>query len=501
MANLPINQLPAVSTVNPSSLFVLEQNGSASKVTADTFRRQWIGEANQFRPKGKYSTLTALRAAVPNPELGDMYYVGSSAPYSVYAALNIGQANPWVNVGAIGTDVQTTADQIQFPGGVNSGSGDIKSFLVGNVTRNIKDADALDLTAPGDNLPSGADLDDYSTPGIWRSTGAAITQTLVNCPISSGTIKLIVSAASSSNTYNQLLFASNGFSYIRNIGTVPSPWLRLDNAEISNDNLLMNPWFTVNQRGKTSYNSNGYTVDRWITISYTQTVSVTANGITIIGSPWFEQYFEKSVPLVGKTVTASILLADGTIYSGSGVVQNNAITSFVTFTVSGISVGLEVNTTGSSFNVFRIVNYEGNTSVTLNIRACKLEYGSTSTLAYDVMPDYATELTKCKRFFQRIGGVGTSWQGYGGVNSTPNKRLFMTIPCAKMRTTPVVSTSGTIRCFSDIGTAYETESIAMSFADDNSVTLLVTMAAALDGGKMYLLRTDSTAYIDLSAEL
>ena len=32
---------------------------------------------------------------------------------------------------------------------------------------------------------------------------------------------------------------------------------------ISNSNYLDNPWFTINQRGKSTYTGNGYTIDRW----------------------------------------------------------------------------------------------------------------------------------------------------------------------------------------------------------------------------------------------
>ena len=46
---------------------------------------------------GNYATVSALEAAVPNPERGDAYGVGSAAPYDVY----IWNGSEWVNWGVI----------------------------------------------------------------------------------------------------------------------------------------------------------------------------------------------------------------------------------------------------------------------------------------------------------------------------------------------------------------------------------------------------------------
>jgi hypothetical protein len=53
-----------------------------------------------LRILGHYSSLSALQAAVPNPEVGDAYSVGSTTPYNIY--IYDGVAGTWANYGAIG---------------------------------------------------------------------------------------------------------------------------------------------------------------------------------------------------------------------------------------------------------------------------------------------------------------------------------------------------------------------------------------------------------------
>lgn len=154
----------------------------------------------------------------------------------------------------------------------------------------------------------------------------------------------------------------------------------------SNPNLLDNPWFTINQRGATTWTQYGYGVDRWMTTgSATQTA---LDGIQVDESIF--QKVENLNALVGKTLTMSVMLADGTIYSGTSVLQNLE---------SGVSFfnAESVSTMGffsSYWQAFQIATNQ-------KIRAVKLEYGSVSTLANDLPPDPVAELLKCKRYFRR----------------------------------------------------------------------------------------------------
>lgn len=51
------------------------------------------------KPLGYYATLTALKAGVPSPNPGDMYAVGTAAPYNYYVWDGVGQQ--WVNNGPL----------------------------------------------------------------------------------------------------------------------------------------------------------------------------------------------------------------------------------------------------------------------------------------------------------------------------------------------------------------------------------------------------------------
>ena len=93
---------------------------------------------------------------------------------------------------------------------------------------------------------------------------------------------------------------------------------KADKTQISNRNLLDNPWFTVNQRNFVDTPLSNYTVDRWKTrnttlVSYSNgIISLTHNRSD--GATWFGQNLELDVArrLIGKTVTVSILTGNGT---------------------------------------------------------------------------------------------------------------------------------------------------------------------------------------------
>ena len=99
---------------------------------------------------------------------------------------------------------------------------------------------------------------------------------------------------------------------------------KADVSDISNPNLLINPYFSVNQRGKTEYSGEGkYGVDCW-KIFKEGKMSVVSGGIIAnkmpnasTGGIW--QPNELLFDLIGKTVTLSVMI-DGTVYSKSMVV-------------------------------------------------------------------------------------------------------------------------------------------------------------------------------------
>lgn len=192
---------------------------------------------------------------------------------------------------------------------------------------------------------------------------------------------------------------------------------------LRSQNLLINPDFSINQRGQTRYsNANKYTVDRWKTSAIasvaTQTDGKWTFGIsdaTTTGSrTCICQDIEDFEKLKGKTVTASIKVNDitedvsGTIvlYINDG--KNNVevpITGAGTFTITKVvnanATRLRVGIAGTN----SAINY------TITPEWIKLEVGSVATEF--VSPLIAEELPKCQRYFKIVYGFKRAFDGYG----------------------------------------------------------------------------------------
>lgn len=137
-------------------------------------------------------------------------------------------------------------------------------------------------------------------------------------------------------------------------GVEPGTNYNVWNVNYSNRNLLDNPFFTVNQRGVTSFSVGAYGVDRWKLIS--GSAAVTENGIQLNGT--LRQIIKNAV---NKSVTANVKM-----YSGTATVTYDDTTKYCDIVSSG---GV--------------------------VRAAKLEVGAVNTLANDTVPDYGAESVKC----------------------------------------------------------------------------------------------------------
>lgn len=197
-------------------------------------------------------------------------------------------------------------------------------------------------------------------------------------------------------------------------------------------NLLDNPWFTVNQRSASGrVLSNEYVADRWTVFGG----SVTAGTYpTIAPSSNIGQKIAFSIE-AGKTYTFSVLLADGTIVSGTKTVTDpNTTISFI----SNSLVELDYFGGQSPKNI-RIYNTSG---AALGVKAAKIELGSVSTLANDIPPVYIEELTKCQYYFRVI-----EISGYFAFGIAAGSAHIQTPLQYAMRARPSVSFTGSIALF------------------------------------------------------
>ncbi len=188
-------------------------------------------------------------------------------------------------------------------------------------------------------------------------------------------------------------------------------------TKFSNPNLLINPNFKINIRGKNTYKS-GYSVDRW------KVYNATLNASTLVLSNSYSTYSEggtflqslENKPTGTFTVTLNVASVTGTVkfgwkdgdtYKTGGAISNGVNT--YTFSASSLTwVGVDI-ANGAS----------------VQLSYMKLEEGSVAT-DY-VEPNGSEEYVKCLWYNRVITGLR-----YGYFSSN---KIYLGIPeCASMRT-------------------------------------------------------------------
>ena len=160
-------------------------------------------------------------------------------------------------------------------------------------------------------------------------------------------------------------------------------------TKFSNPNLLINPDFKINQRGATSYEKQGYSVDRWKIWNVTVTPSE-SGGITVKNDKYedtgtFIQILENA--------TESDSTLSCYVESVSGTVTMVADDDSQVILKQGLNV---VHTSQSTKNFIIFLNR--GTNVTL--KWVKLEQGKVATEF--IAPNPVEEYPKCQRYFQYI---------------------------------------------------------------------------------------------------
>ena len=154
-------------------------------------------------------------------------------------------------------------------------------------------------------------------------------------------------------------------------------------AGLSNDNIIINGNFSINQReyvsGQVTGTNNQYTLDRWTIISQGGAVTYSANIndsgrlVVVPSNVYFRQLF---------TIEESGIYTLSYFGTSTCYVNGVVVTNGMSFTLS--------------FNVLHQIVFINGT-----VSRVKIEKGKFSTPFYP-MP-YATELILCKRYFERVG--------------------------------------------------------------------------------------------------
>lgn len=161
--------------------------------------------------------------------------------------------------------------------------------------------------------------------------------------------------------------------------------------------------FPINQRGQTSYSNTDYTIDRWRLWNGSLTVNnqnITFS--TVIENGLF-QYYDVAFRgrMLGKAITVSALLSDGTLWYKTGVVSENTNTSIASDADSRGYIVFFTDLASTSYPCGFQIHLYANKSV--SVIAVKLELGITQTLAHqengtwvlNEIPDYSEQLYRC----------------------------------------------------------------------------------------------------------
>ena len=261
----------------------------------------------------------------------------------------------------------------------------------------------------------------------------------------------------------------------------------------SNENLLDNPWFTVNQRGATTITTNNaYGADMWHKDDGS-TLTFSSNGVTV-DNVQMGQWREEQLP--NGIYTLSVMLTNGTIYSNS-FNKTNDTGEWEVITTADTGT-FKAGYTATTKNIW--VNTAG-TGSTVSVRAVKLEVGSVSTLANDVAPNYTTELLKCQRYFKRIQAKENAAHLTIGAAITATT-VYAIIPLpVPLRTTPTLSYSGSL-VFLTGGNAISVSSVSLYEKTESTVTLVMSLASSVTAGVCGSVNLSTAGdYIDLASNL
>lgn len=195
-------------------------------------------------------------------------------------------------------------------------------------------------------------------------------------------------------TDNSLLPVHNGAGLKKGLLSQLADYL---GKKFNNPNLLINPDFKINQRGATSYEQQGYSVDRWKIWNVTVTPS-TSGGITVKSDKYSDtgnilQYLENATE--GDSTLSCY------VTSVSGTVTMVADDDSQVILKQGLNV-LHISKSTKSFKIFL------NLGTSITLKWVKLEQGKVATEF--IAPNYAEEILKCQRFYVVLE---SSLAGYG----------------------------------------------------------------------------------------
>lgn len=280
---------------------------------------------------------------------------------------------------------------------------------------------------------------------------------------------------------------------------------------VSHKNLLHNWDFRnpVNQRGLTSYNAAGYTIDRWKASSSSVNLEVQSSNIkaTFVSGSDIRQYIENAQQYRGKTLTFSIELASTAVEHPAFAIYDDVsrgVVGLLGKTAGIYTVTYTVDSAATELYVRIFGNQLGATHV-LEISRVKLELGSVSTLANDPPADYGEQLALCQRYYWKIGksSSGGRLMISSFVAGTTTYSYFNIMLPRPMRVLPTLAVTLADLIYTTTTTSggdTPTSLVVYSTNFDNSI-LTFRIGGEFTVGTSYNLWQNVGSYIELSADL
>lgn len=219
-----------------------------------------------------------------------------------------------------------------------------------------------------------------------------------------------------------------------------------------NPNLLDNWYFgrPVNQRGQTEYTEVGYTVDRWKFTTDGGNVAISNGYLDIYSTKQYGSSLRQKIDpelakaLAGKTVTYSVLAADGDTVFSINMNKNDSYADSFTIEPNTVSYKTWTFPTDSTNVEFY---FEGNAAGHVRPIAAKLELGDTQTLAHkendkwvlNEIPDFGEQLRRCQRYY--LGSMQRDAPGRVSGNTTAYCVVPIPVTMRQSSATPVQAIS------------------------------------------------------------
>lgn len=331
-----------------------------------------------------------------------------------------------------------------------------------------------DLEISADNIHKGPDAP-IDTSKLWIDTDDTSSQT----------ISVVGVSATGTSTDEVNYITINGVE--KKIGG--------NSQNVSNKNLFYNPWFTINQRNQSIFESSPgtmhYCVDMWktdgeITINTDKTLTITK----LNDGTYFEQILDFYDDMDGITYTLSFVDGSDALHSHTFIANTSA--TQVIYEDTHYKVSFAHGDRGITFYF----------KETVTIKAMKLEVGSVSTLSNDSAPNDAEELLRCQHYLYRIMSTHAS-SGIIAVfraNSTTQARATIPTP-TWMRGDSIAMRYDGVTVFElGTGTTVPITNIVANGGGSSHLTLI--MLGNFTQQKTYSLLFNTTSgYLEFSAEL